>query len=668
MSRIKTLEQIQAEEYEARNKEARPFQTAKLLIVYGRQSTITQFINNVESQQEQALDLLDYGARLGWPEELRLLFIENQLADGTIKNASGRLRIDQREGLQAVFALIKAVKVGAVLVSAVDRLFRDETQVQPAVFAEECRKQGVQILTLDGDVYDFNVPRRNDLDDFLDAAKEAANYLKGHLAMMHRRKERKALRGLYVGSGIPTGFMLEGDRKERNYIPNPVWAPVVARLLRRLRELGGNFDALRAEIRGKPIFPDLPPEIAARVGYIHLTKVQGGYTSHSWSGLRAMLTNVALIGHKVYKGRLIKNVHPPVTDDKDLEANFWYAFNLLSPTDINGNERKKIKRVIRKTSPALLSGIIQSDQGSVYVFQPKDEEKHPAYAIKHFDQGVKEFVASILVSELDQMFEEILLMRLATLPKNAPPPYDQLKAIQTTALVSVNEQIAKARIEHARLQREHDVNFDIMSDKELRENKLARNVLLQQIEELEQKVKDADRALEDAQEVQCLLRDAGETWRKKTLEEKRRYIRIITTGIWLNMVAPGWLKMEFYWSPDTALFNENECIIWQQNAGKGWSEEENEILRANYGSASRAWLIEHLPYRSWQSIRSQAYRLQVKRGQLREEYAALPDWLCLSDAQVLAEYPFIHLHRDTKQFHLWYTAVTKEHARSARCV
>ena len=44
MGKIKTLEQKQAEEHEEKSKEARPFQTWKLLIIYARQSTINQFM------------------------------------------------------------------------------------------------------------------------------------------------------------------------------------------------------------------------------------------------------------------------------------------------------------------------------------------------------------------------------------------------------------------------------------------------------------------------------------------------------------------------------------------------------------------------------------------------------------------------------------------------
>jgi DNA invertase Pin-like site-specific DNA recombinase len=277
----------------------------KWLVAYGRQSTTKQVVNNKESAQQQAIDLLDYGLLLGWPDNLRLLYIENQLKDGTIKNASGRLRIDERPGLQEVVSLIKTGIVGAVLIRAIDRLFRDETMVQPMVFVDICKEYHVIILTLDGDYYDFNNPKRDDLNRFILEAIKANDYVEKHVkGVMLKNRERKALRGEFSGHGVPTGLMLDDERK--HYIANPLWGPVLAKMLKRYRELDGSFAQLRHEVAGKPVFPELPEDILKRTGPIYLTKVEGGYTVHTWVGLRNILINVALVGHTRYDGRLIK--------------------------------------------------------------------------------------------------------------------------------------------------------------------------------------------------------------------------------------------------------------------------------------------------------------------------------------------------------------------------
>src|SRR6266571_6753983 len=70
--------------------------------IYGRQSTINQVKNNIGAGEMQIEDLVILAKRLGILEINIILYIENKREDGTVKHASGRLRIDQREGLSAL--------------------------------------------------------------------------------------------------------------------------------------------------------------------------------------------------------------------------------------------------------------------------------------------------------------------------------------------------------------------------------------------------------------------------------------------------------------------------------------------------------------------------------------------------------------------------------------
>ncbi len=63
---------------------------------------------------------------------------------------SGRLRIDERTGLQELVERIQADDIKAVLVYQVSRLFRDETGVQYNVFADICKKHQCVLVTSDG--------------------------------------------------------------------------------------------------------------------------------------------------------------------------------------------------------------------------------------------------------------------------------------------------------------------------------------------------------------------------------------------------------------------------------------------------------------------------------------------------------------------------------------
>src|SRR5438105_1956147 len=197
MSRhIKTAEELAQEKQQYQTKLA----TRKLLILYIRQSTKKQVLENLESHMQQALDLLEHGRELGWADDLIKTRNENEIS-GVLRNASGRLRIDEREGLQVTVEDIVKDEVGAVLVQDVSRLFRDEDGVEPRVFMQKCREHNVLVLLLDGDIYDFNHPQRDDGKRFCDDADIAASYLK-QINKMNRLRHRKGMRGEFSGHGI----------------------------------------------------------------------------------------------------------------------------------------------------------------------------------------------------------------------------------------------------------------------------------------------------------------------------------------------------------------------------------------------------------------------------------------------------------------------------------
>src|SRR5258708_4175892 len=137
------------------------------LALYTRQSQKDAPIKHKESYELQTVRLVEYAKELGWDGDNIIVFIENKRKDGKWRKASGTLRIDQRQGLQSIVELIEAGEVKVVLVWAVDRLFRHEDMIEPAVFIKICKDNGVIILTPDG-FFDFNNPKRDDRRRFLE--------------------------------------------------------------------------------------------------------------------------------------------------------------------------------------------------------------------------------------------------------------------------------------------------------------------------------------------------------------------------------------------------------------------------------------------------------------------------------------------------------------------
>jgi len=339
------------------------------IAVYARQSTKEQLIKNLESAEYQTQEMMQLAHALGGDDDSIILYIENKHKDGTIHRASGRLRIDQREGLQSLVERIIADEVKAVVVFMLDRLFRDEEAIQYNTFISICKQHGCVVICPEYGrgfkVYNFN--NRDDVSMFRRKMEEAANYLedviKGRMLML---RDRKAMRGEYAGHSVPMGYLLDTTSHYTVYEPH---AEVIRSIFKRFRELDGQFYELGKELQCTPfVFPDFQEGVA--IPHISQGKVDGGY-GISRNGLRGLLTNVSYIGWSAWKGTIVsKDNHEAIVN----EALFWYAWNRLSPVTVEGEERIKAQvpptrytQVGSVRVEALLSQVITSPNNPVYI-------------------------------------------------------------------------------------------------------------------------------------------------------------------------------------------------------------------------------------------------------------------------------------------------------------
>jgi DNA invertase Pin-like site-specific DNA recombinase len=582
----------------------------KFLAIYARQSTKEQVINNREAHDQQTIGLVKAAKEYGWDEDHILIFIENQRADGKWRNASGRLRIDQREHLQSLVDRIVKDEVKAVLVWAVDRLFRDEDGIQPPTFVKTCKDHHCLIITTD-DLYDFNNHRRDDRKRFLDAAQAAADYVTKHVkGRMLPARAQLSLRGCVDSRKISVGFIVVDRQRYRadgsdnpNYKRLVVYEPharIVRYLFRRYRELGGNLWALWREIDAWPcVFPFFEDPNHAK--YVQLTQCAKGYKL-SRSGLATLLTNPVYLGWWYFKGQIVsKSNHDPIVAEDD----FWFAFNRLSPYTIEGEANHRLTsqpaRYTRDGTPpppALLDGIMTNERLPVYVLR----RDPPEYAI--LDPGKQHgnrYKVSIAVAALDAIFEQRLLSVLehtehgATLREHM----SQVRGAREQQLVSVDGQIAEAKEQitkwerSKRIAREED---DEEGEREaVRELKKKRAIL----RELELKQERA--AVEDSELIEFLelLFGASVAWHDLTLQRKQRFIRLGTTSITIRDASTHFLEFVIAWKGGRT----DVGYIWRRRGNGGlWSDEEKAILRELYPAADRAVLLERLPRRSWSGI------------------------------------------------------------------
>jgi hypothetical protein len=79
------------------------------------------------------------------------------------------------------------------------------------------------------------------------------------------------------------------------------------------------------------------------------------------------------------------------------------------------------------------------------------------------------------------------------------------------------------------------------------------------------------------------------------------------------------------------------AYIWRES-GNQWTDEDMEVLRANYPSMSRPELLRMLPSRSWHAIRGKAIKSGISRKYSKHESAGLAQDTSLTDEQVLSEF------------------------------
>src|SRR5947209_10738045 len=244
----------------------RAFNTEEECAIYARQSTTKQTVEHRESSEAQTKDQLDKVQAIGWRDDKVTIFIEG---DGK-RGVSGRLRIDEGHGLNALMEGIYEYRFKCIFVTNEARLFRDEWMIGPDTFIQACYEHDVQVITL---TYRYDFKRNpHDMDQFRMQCQIAARFIKDHVGYMNLMRDRVAQRGQYFGGRVPIGYILdENDR----FIPYEPHAKVVRWIFKRYRQIGSPAQIARELNARKYAFP--PYEVGIKAPYTNLTVKDGGY-------------------------------------------------------------------------------------------------------------------------------------------------------------------------------------------------------------------------------------------------------------------------------------------------------------------------------------------------------------------------------------------------------
>jgi len=623
-----------------------------MLAIYGRQSTKNQVLKNIQSKEMQTEDLYEFAKRLGWNEDLIILYIENIQQDGTIKSASGRLRIDQREGLRALVERIEAGEIKAVLIFLEDRLFRDETMLGPDTFIDVCKRHSCIVITPN---MTYNFHNRYHVKQFRDRCEQAADFLNDYIiARLHGGKNRVSRKGLYDGRALPMGYVIDvreniedngvmklnpGYRRYAIYEPH---AKVIRWIFQRFFELGGKLLALCRELNALPVlFPDFNAEYERYTKKYLMQRVPGGYQI-SQHGLRSMLTNVAYVGWWVFHEEVISKTNHTAIVEEDV---FWYAFEQLSRYTVDGerneNKRRWQTRHTEETPGVLQKIIFAEDKGdSVYA---TIEHQEWIYGIYRKGPGsITERGTSVAVHALDHIFIERFLYHLEHTDryKDYSKEAKHMQEAFQKAQVTVQSQldIVKEKIEGL------EATLELPPSKlsqERREKYAEKLTMLEgkKVELLEQlKAPRINQGITVLLRYQELIKEFGtDTWDMLLMTDKRLLVEALTERVVLLHLAPRWIGLHIVWK-DKEWGTDLAYIYRTKGATPEWTVEEHQLLTELYPSTVQTAIIEQLPNRSWRSIVTRASKTNILRvGRIRKD-SSIPEPLSLEDWQFMQKH------------------------------
>lgn len=631
----------------------RPWNLLVEVAIYARQSTTKQTVENKESSEAQTKDQLEKVRSIGWGDDNITLFIEG---DGK-RGVSGRVRIDKRTGLNALMEGIYTGRFKYVFVMNEARLFRDETMIGPDTFIDACKTNDVIVVT---DVYRYDFNRNPyDADQFRIQCQIAARFITDHVGMMNRMRDRVAKRGQYFGGGIGIGYILDENNRPLPYEPH---AHIIRGIFKQYRLLNGNVTRLARELNADVyVFP--PYEAGVKGPYTHLTVKNGGY-GLTRAGLVSILTNPQYIGYWTFKGQVRRDTnghpiinHPPIVD----EADFWYAFNRLSPTTIDGEinvQRETVTRYDQSDtvpSQALLKygNILISPHGTVYCSKEHQGKKggiRERYAIKYNlpDYASNHRAACFDISLLDvafvnKMFEHLMAWKDAEEASNVGALiHEQIQAEsenkQTSSLNVIEKQLERLRPKIAHFDRLIKNGYGL--DDETLEGYGKELAKLRQTEkDLEAAKKSIEREEQEKAESQELVDNALEQWNKYDIDQKRRVIKSVITNVTISRIAPSWLKVEITWKGIGVMLPTTDIgYLWLPGAANAdWTQEEIAILQEMYPSEPADAILEQLSNRAWRAIIGYAYRKKIQRHVFKAPSKKEANYLSINDSRFMEQ-------------------------------
>src|SRR5438270_560726 len=400
------------------------------------------------------------------------------------------------------------------------------------------------------------------------------------------------------------------------------------------------------ELRAKPfVFPDFPPDMDPRhVEALILTRVPGGYTIATRTGLRRMLCNTVYIGWMKNGDDVVRDEHgQPKICHKPIipEDLFWNVFNRHSPYLPDGSPNPNLQQWRDRASyepiNAMLRYTLKSANPEAYRIQTasrKHSMKHwrgRSSAGQYIFYDPKDELAAgksyLVASEVDSVYWKLLYRHLKA-TKNYENYAKAEQQVADTKVREKNEILAQIeacdRIIEKQTKKlvrigasDDDEHEEVKNDKAKDE---AMRILLDAVREeianqlreknrLEERLKTFlttdNKYAEAMMEWSQLLRgieDEEDLEKYTTIEERQQLAEVFSVHVTLELLTPRVLCLTVYWRH---LEWEAEQAFWLRTAmaAQRWTEEETQRFRVAYAAMTPLALLQAFPDRSWSSLR-----------------------------------------------------------------
>src|SRR6266496_1060281 len=283
--------------------------TNKPLAIYARRSDPTAKDakkDRTQSREMQTDDLIKWGIRNSWSEQLIFPYFADLGLSGTLKP-------DQRPDMLRLFDDLDSGKLdgGTIACWQENRPFRDETHIYYNQLIDKMLQHNVVMVVLSPRLYIYDMRDPFDKERLREKFKEAAEFIPKHVkGWLHPARERAAWEDdEWAGMGdLPPGFICDYDPLSPTYKHAvPYWPHLekVKEHFELYRELAGEISLFYQHLRRSPIiFPEFDLELDRRVASkCKMSKYPGGgYYIRTQTALISMLTHPIYGGYRAVKG------------------------------------------------------------------------------------------------------------------------------------------------------------------------------------------------------------------------------------------------------------------------------------------------------------------------------------------------------------------------------